>query len=112
MPGRDQTGPAGMGVRTGRGVGNCSGNQPARSSYDGSQFFYGWGSRFGCGSGRRPGRLNMFSATRQPGWRRVDTLAAAPENETLILNNQVETLQSELESIKQRLAQFESTDQA
>ncbi len=53
MPGRDGTGPAGAGVRTGRGFGGCGGVGAGDARP-------GRGGRFGMGRGRGRGRRNRF----------------------------------------------------
>jgi hypothetical protein len=63
MPGRNGTGPAGQGSRTGRGMGNCTPAQttPTNSSIPQAPKSIGWfgriwNSAFGRGAGRRRGR--------------------------------------------------------
>lgn len=111
MPFGDRTGPAGLGPRTGRGLGFCSGfpvpgftNRP------------GWGF-FGRGGGR--GWRNWFYATGLTGWQRA-TLGwpwwgagtpAAPfsrEAELESLKQQAGFLESALENIRKRVAELES----
>lgn len=114
MPGRDRTGPQGIGAMTGRGSGYCNGNRGAGYADSTPQPLSGWGIRGGrnCGGGGR-GRRNMFYATGQPGWMRSDwDCSPTPEQESQALKNQAEALESELKLVNQRLAEFESTDKA
>ena len=113
MPGGDRTGPMGMGPRTGRGAGYCGGAGGAPS---GSGFISRMGGAF-LGQGRgRGGRgwRNMFHATGLPGWMRsgpagvASATAEASRAEKQSLQDQVETLQSQLDEVKRRLAQSEA----
>jgi hypothetical protein len=69
MPRGDQTGPAGMGPRTGRGMGFCNG-------FDAPGFM---NSGFGRGFGRGMGRGRGFG--RRMRWRRM---ASAPVQDTRV----------------------------
>jgi len=109
MPGGDRTGPMGMGPRTGRGAGYCGGaGVPGFISRMGGAFL-------GRGRGRGGrGWRNMFYATGLPGWMRSAPGGVAPaevpasEAERQSLQDQVETLQSQLDEVKRRLAQSEA----
>jgi len=123
MPGGDRTGPRGMGERTGRAAGYCAGfGVPGYANPIPGR---GFGMGFGIGGGawRRGGRgrgwRNMFYATGQPGWMRFGGCAAPygypapyqapnPEMEKQALKSQAEALQSEMDSIKKRLADIET----
>ncbi len=60
MPGGDRTGPLGLGPRTGRGLGYCSGyNRPGFMSRVFGRFGWGRGGR-GRGFGRGRGRGRRF----------------------------------------------------
>jgi len=101
MPGRDRRGPMGMGAMTGRGAGLCAG--VGMLGYENS--FPGKGLRMACGRGWR----NRFYATGLPGWMRFGGDAASYQNpnpgmERQSLQRRAEALQSELNSIKQRLS--------
>ena len=109
MPGGDRTGPMGMGPRTGRGAGYCG--------EAGAPGFISRMCGVFLGQGRgRGGRgwRNMFHATGLPGWMRSGTGGVAPaevpasEAERQSLQDQVETLQSQLDEVKRRLAQSEA----
>ncbi|MFO7627450.1 MAG: DUF5320 domain-containing protein [Candidatus Fermentibacteraceae bacterium] len=81
MPGRDGTGPMGMGAMTGRRMGFCSGA--------------GLGLR-GMGRGR-----GWFSGTP------VQGAASLLEDEQNYLKSRADALQAELESIRKRLSGFD-----
>ena len=123
MPRGDGTGPRGMGAMTGRGAGTCAeaGMPGTANPVPGG----GFGMGFGRGSGAQTrgfgggGRRNMFYATGLPGWARCGGYAAPygppaayqkpdPAMEKQLLAKQAEALQSELEFIKNRLAEVES----
>ena len=111
MPGGDRTGPMGMGPRTGRRAGFCGGaGVPGCMNHR-------RGARLGPGTGTRtwwPWTANMFHATGLPGWMRSGPGGVAPaevpasEVERPSLQDQVETLQSQLDEVKRQLAQFEA----
>lgn len=87
MPRRDQTGPAGMGPMTGRGLGPCSGNaQP---------FYGGFGRGFGRGLGR--GGFGFHGRGFMPFY-----AAPSMENEKDVLEREINYLKSELESLQKR----------
>jgi len=126
MPRGDGTGPMGMGAMTGREAGYCAGSgvpgyaNPVPGRGFGMGFGRGrgaWGRGFG-GGGR--GWRNMFYATGLPGWMRFGGYAAPygyptpyqkpdPEMEKQALKNQAEALQSELDFIKKRLGEIETS---
>jgi len=126
MPRGDGTGPMGMGAMTGRAAGYCAGSgvpgyaNPVPGRGFGMGFGRGcgaWGRGFG-GGGR--GWRNMFYATGLPGWMRFGGYAAPygyptpyqkpdPEMEKQALKNQAEALQSELDFIKKRLGEIETS---
>lgn len=128
MPRGDGTGPMGMGERTGRGAGFCAGfdlpgyANPMVGRGFGMGGGFGRGRGFltrGAGGGR--GWRNMFYATGLPGWARfggygVPYAATGPNpdpaQEKRLLKRQAEDLQSELELIKKRLAEVESSTSA
>jgi hypothetical protein len=99
MPGRDGTGPRGLGALTGRGAGPCSG-----ASTPGFLPGRGFGPGFGPGRGAGgAGWRHRFFATGLPGWMRF--------GEKQALKNQAEALQSELDFIKKRLEDIEDGDE-
>ena len=94
MPGRDQTGPMGMGRMTGRGRGYCAG-------FEAPGFRFGYrGRAFAGGRGRR---YNFFT-TGLPGWLRVRD----SESEAQALRNQVRNLREQLDMLEKRLAATET----
>ena len=101
MPGGDGTGPMGAGPMTGRSAGFCSGYPTAGYGT------YGRGRGFwGCGGGR--GWRRWFHATGLPGRMRAPMDGPADaQAEKQALKNQLGALQSELEFVKERLAQLD-----
>jgi len=107
MPRGDRTGPMGMGPRSGRGMGFCSGygmpgfmNRPM-------------GAGFGAGYGGGRGWRHWFYATGIPGWMRFGGWQTAqtvpdPSAEKQALKTQAEFLKSELERINTRLDDLET----
>ncbi len=107
MPGGDRTGPRGMGSRTGRAAGFCSGyGRPGHMSA-------GWAGRArGRGFGGRS-RRNRYRAAGMPAWAGYGSLPVGfqqpdPEAEKQALKHQADALQAELELINKRLAEMES----
>ena len=124
MPAGDRTGPTGMGPRTGRAAGYCSGSGVPGYANPGPGRGYGagfgwdrgsWGRGFRGGGSRGGGHgwRNQFYATGLPGWVRYGGYAAPyqrpdPELEKQALRDEAEALQSELDSIRKRLSEIES----
>ena len=122
MPGRDRTGPRGMGPMTGRGLGYCAGADapgyvnPAPGYGRGLGRGRGWWrAGRGWGGGGR-GWRHWYFATGLPGWARFDYPPAwgygpyqpmTQEQETELLKNQAEALKRELDAIAQRLEELE-----
>jgi hypothetical protein len=112
MPGRDATGPMGMGPMTGRAAGNCTDfGMPGSANKAGRRGFrmgFGRGNGFGgCGGGFR--RRNRFFATGVSGriWTNAD-----PAAEKQALKSQSEYLQTEIDAIKKRLDELTAKDQS
>jgi hypothetical protein len=110
MPRGDRTGPMGMGPRTGRAAGFCSGS--GTPGYANPAPGRGFGMGGGRGGGGR-GWRNMYYATGQPGWMRFGSFGAPyrspdPEVEKQALKNQADALHSELNLIKKRLDEIET----
>jgi hypothetical protein len=109
MPGGDRTGPLGKGPRSGRGAGNCGGaGTPGFIRRMGGAFL-------GQGRGRGGrGWRNMLNATGVPASMQSGTAGVTPaqmpasEAERQSLQDQATTLQSQLDEVKRRLAQFEA----
>ncbi len=118
MPRGDGTGPQGLGPMTGRAAGLCAGTggpgyaNPTLGRGVGAGFGRGLGFRnAGFGYGCRGYRCRFF-ASGIPARGRFGPYSAPlqgtdPEIEKQILKNQADSLESELESIKKRLAQFD-----
>lgn len=113
MPGGNGTGPMGMGPMTGRAAGYCAG-------YAAPGFANAMGGRGVWGRGRgRGGRgfRNRFLATGLPGPMRGVASAgpfaqADPGQRKQVLENQAEALQSELNSVKEQIAELERSVEA
>ncbi len=117
MPRGDRTGPRGMGSRTGRAAGFCTGNpRPGYMSAAGPQRAWGrgFGGRCWTGWGAGAGRWrNRWWATDMPAWAGYGGYQPAysqvdPEAEKQALKYQADALQNELELINKRLAEMES----
>jgi hypothetical protein len=129
MPAGDRTGPAGMGPRSGWGLGDCSGyDAPGWSHPEFGQRFArgrGQGGR-GMRGGRRGGYgrggggwgwRNQFYATGSPGWERWGPPPAeaygapfAPpsrEQEVEMLKGEAEWLKEQLGAITQRMEELD-----
>lgn len=117
MPGRNRTGPMGMGPMTGRGAGPCAGYAAEGRPYPrrgwGCGMGYAWGRGFGGAGGRQAGAL------RRGGWMRFggyDTPYGYPEGyapadptlEKQALSSQAKALQAELDWIHKRLAEMDT----
>lgn len=104
MPGRDRTGPEGLGAMSGRGAGFCAGSS-ARGKMSGA-------SVRGRGGGH--GRRNRFFATGLPGWMRAgfghQPTAVGEERELAGLKRQAQLLQNSLKEIGERMEQLENED--
>ena len=84
MPKQDKTGPAGAGPRTGRGLGACGEGLGLRGA--------GMGRRCGCG----------FGMGRFGGWYPAQP-KLTKKDETEILSEEAEMLETDLKEIKERL---------
>ncbi|MCJ7607959.1 MAG: DUF5320 domain-containing protein [Thermoplasmata archaeon] len=111
MPGGDRTGPWGRGSRTGRALGYCAGNEvPGYTRPEGARlpmraFGGGRGQGFGCGMGFRRGRGRGFYDMDRPAY-------APPSREDEIgqLDDLRNSLEQELESVRQRLKALSKTE--
>lgn len=99
MPGRDGTGPYGMGPNRGRGFSPC-GSYPIAPN-----------SGCGMGFGRGRGYPWMTQATGAPGWMRYGYPAVPetiePAKEKALLENQVKFWESQLEQARNQLKKLE-----
>ena len=122
MPAGDRTGPQGMGPRTGRGLGYCSGY--AAPGYTKPGFGGAWGRGFGrgggWGGGWGRGWRHRYYATGMPGWARADydyyygapqaPAPPAPEQELAYLQDQADYLKDQLDQIQQRISELEEKE--
>ncbi|MBN2199418.1 MAG: DUF5320 domain-containing protein [Candidatus Aminicenantes bacterium] len=114
MPAGDRTGPWGVGPRTGRGLGYCSGYGAPGYLYFGSGWGSGWGSGRGYGRGMGLGRgFRRFGFGRYWGY---PSVPAAPygtgyppvrEDEASWLADQAKGLEQQLQQIRTRLTELE-----
>lgn len=127
MPAGDGTGPTGIGPRTGRGMGYCSGyDAPGWANWGPGRGFYGTYGR-GLRGGRRGGYgvgpggggrgwRHRYYATGLPRWARWGTLPAwetsgawnppSREQEIGILKDEAKWLKEELDAINERMDQL------
>ncbi len=117
MPRGDRTGPTGIGPMSGRGAGYCAGfDMPGFANR-------AFGRSFGAGFERIRGRgfrghygwRNMFWATGLPGWMRRGSFYGAgqkmdPNSKKQLLKYQEDILQSQLDMIRERLSELDSSD--
>lgn len=116
MPGGDRTGPRGMGPRTGRGMGFCSGYDMPGYMNPGFGGGYGYGRGGGRGWGGGRGFRNRFHATGVPGWAwnwntaPYGGVPQAPdrEQELAALRNEAEYMKNGLAEITKRIEELES----
>jgi hypothetical protein len=115
MPFGDRTGPQGLGPRTGRGAGYCSGfGMPGSMNPVSGGAGFGWGrGSFGC-FGRGRGWRNWYRATGLPGWSRGYGYPYAPsftaKEETDFLRGEAEFLRRQLEEIQKRISNLEKAE--
>jgi len=122
MPRGDRTGPRGMGSRTGRGLGFCSGyGQPGYMSsaptagFGGGRGFGRGGQGFGNGRGFGGGR--SFGGGFAGGWNAgpyeaavVPPPAYSKENEKGYLENEISYMKSHLGTLEERLKTIQDED--
>jgi hypothetical protein len=101
MPRGDGTGPAGMGPRTGRGMGYCNGyDVPGFANFD-----------HGRGFGRGFGRGRGFRFWRQPAPVQPQLFYPAEpltkEEQKKILEDERKAIQEELKAIEEKIKEFE-----
>ena len=116
MPWGDRTGPFGMGSRTGRGLGYCSGYDAP--GFAGFRPGMGRGFGFGRGPGRGPGR--GFRAGFGPGFGRVgwgmgagyDPYPPSPEQEKQFLVSEAQELKNALSNLEKRISEIEKQNQS
>jgi ribosomal protein L15 len=108
MPGGDRTGPRGLGPKTGRSLGYCSGyDSPgyANPSF-GRGFGRGWGRGFGRGL-RGRGRGFWWRGYRDPYYQPQTPFGVNPQpnkdEEKAYLEDIIESLEEEIKMAKERL---------
>ncbi len=117
MPFGDRTGPQGLGPRTGRGAGYCSGfSGPGYMNPVPGRGFFGFGrGRGGRWFGRGRGWRNWYWATGIPGWARggYGFSRFAPgltaEEEIDILRDEAEYLKQQLNDVQNRMSTLEKS---
>ena len=112
MPAGNGTGPSGMGPRSGRGAGFCTGNNQPGYMSQGRGFGFNRGV-FGRRKFGGRGFRNMFFASGQPGWARYGAYPNAyppaapapltPEQEQESLKAQEAWLQEQLEQVQSQM---------
>lgn len=103
MPGRDKTGPAGMGPMTGRGLGDCGGSRVYRRGGRSGRGF-GFGRGYGRGCERGFGRRLGFGYYRDP----VDVV---PYDEKKGMENYIADLEREVADIKRQLEEISKIEE-
>ncbi|MFX0006921.1 MAG: DUF5320 domain-containing protein [Candidatus Hermodarchaeota archaeon] len=107
MPGGDRTGPRGLGSRTGRGLGYCSGyDTPGYTKGSGMGFGRGWGRGWGLGYGRGRGwgyRIPMYAPI-YPSYQVGILPTVTPENQLNVLKQEKEYLESQMDGINNAIA--------
>ncbi len=109
MPFRDGTGPSGAGPMTGRGLGRCTGysspdyTKNFRNRYFGKNF--GYGRRFGYGRcfGRGYWRASWSGRRDYP----QSETETTKKEEKEMLNEELNYLKGDMESIKKRIQELE-----
>jgi len=102
MPGRDGTGPLGQGAITGGGFGYCTPTAEVRGYYRGRPAANAGGYNRGV-YGRGRGFRNRFFAMNQPLYDN-----APPVDEKEYLKNELQSLEQEINSVKNRLNEIDS----
>ncbi|MDP8244872.1 MAG: DUF5320 domain-containing protein [Candidatus Hinthialibacter antarcticus] len=105
MPGKDRSGPSGMGPATGRGFGLCTGTVSNVSTGRGGVPF-----RVGRSVGRRRGSRasNSFGRGRRQGNFSLDVAAFDRNQDLAALKEQAEQVQLLLDNINQRIEKLEA----
>ncbi len=117
MPGRDGTGPSGMGPMTGRGMGVCSGNPQPFTGFGrgfGRGMGYGRGFGSGFGGGARFRRRCFAGYPAGPAYGSPGAGYPAPvdpQAERAYLEGEAGAMQNALDQIRKRLDELK-TDQS
>jgi hypothetical protein len=97
MPYGDETGPEGMGPRTGRGMGYCNGFDTP--GFINSGFRRGFGRRLGIGRGLR----GIFGSVQQPAYAPV---RMTKDDEKKLLREERKALEQELREVEKRIKEL------
>lgn len=110
MPAGDRTGPWGLGPRTGRGLGYCSGYPAPGFMFSGPGLVFGRGMGFSRGRGFWRRGLGGFYGSPYPGWNPGfyspywrPFYRPGREEEKAMLEEQARILEERLDGIKTRL---------
>ena len=104
MPFGDGSGPGGMGSRTGRGFGYCTG-YPHPGFTMGRGFMRGTGRGFGRGFHRGFGYLAGYGPYAPYG--HPEPGGTAPEHEKEYLKNHISSIENTIDSLKKRLDEID-----
>jgi len=106
MPYGDRTGPGGMGPRTGRGFGFCSGfDHPGHSVGPGRGLARGMGRGFGRGYGRGMDFRSGYAPVMDYGY--PEPYEYSPEQEKENLKNQIMSMEKTVGNLKKRLDEID-----
>ena len=127
MPGRDQTGPTGMGPSTGRGAGDCSNTEtPGAANTQGGRGRGMGGRGRGGGMGRGLGRRNRLRATGLTDVKQATmdeqsagsippvqespspTVEAVGASEVDALKQQTKSMEQQMQRLNERIEQLET----
>jgi hypothetical protein len=113
MPWNDETGPAGQGPLTGRGMGACGGGQGFRRGNFGRGFRRGAGRGFRQGFGWKgwnlPWNWNNVPVEQQPVQPTKEQEMNILESETIALENEQKLIKQEIDVIKKRLGELKNS---
>jgi hypothetical protein len=113
MPFGDGTGPMGLGSRTGRGAGYCSGySVPGyMNPIPGRGLGFGFGGPRGFGRGRGKGFGRFYGGGGYPYMDYPYLSNITPQNQVEILKSQVKAMQEEVDAINQQIKDIESAEE-
>ncbi len=116
MPRGDKTGPEGLGPRSGRGLGYCSGYDspgytkgvPRGGRGFGRGYGRGFGRGFGWGRGRRysPYPDDIYHPNQYPVYPTEPNIGVNKEEEKHYLENVLQNLENDIKNIKNRLKEL------
>ncbi|MGQ9569679.1 MAG: DUF5320 domain-containing protein [Thermodesulfovibrionales bacterium] len=124
MPFGDRTGPLGLGPRTGRAAGYCSGfGMPGYANPLTGRGWFGFGRGWGRGwFGGGRGWRNWYRATGLPGWARIGygypgfvdypySLPLTSKEEMDLLKDRAKFFKQQLENIENRISTLEKAQE-